>query len=179
LFYAGQRGSKWMAVADEVAGKEFDGLVATSFRISPDGKRVAYLAKSKDKTVCVADGIESKKYDFIGFGIDLHFSDDWRRLSYIAQRRNKWVAVIDGKESEEYDAIGSSGVAFSPDSRHLAYEASLAVRWVVVVDGVQTANQFDGLFRSADLVFDTPTSLHTVAGRRHEFWRVNIKIIEP
>ena len=66
-----------------------------------------------------------------------------------------------------------------PDSRHLAYEASLAVKWVVVVDGVPTANQFDGFFRSADLVFDTPTRLHTVAGRRHELMRVNIKIFEP
>jgi hypothetical protein len=105
-------------------------------------------------------------------------SPNGERVAYVARRGPKFVVVLDGKPGMEWDGIGQDALLFSRDSQHLYYGGERGSKWTAVADEV-AGKEFDGLFRSADLFFDTPTSLHTVAGRWHEFWRVNIKLIEP
>jgi dipeptidyl aminopeptidase/acylaminoacyl peptidase len=104
-----------------IAQIDFSSWIQESFKVSPDSRRVAYMAQEGNKQFVVVDGKEEKKYDGIGEGT-LIFSPDSRRVAYVAQEGNKWVVVVDGKEEKKYDGIvtlGGGRVIFdSPDSLH-------------------------------------------------------------
>ena len=132
-------------------------LVKGSLAVSPDSRRLAYVAKADAKAFVVVDGKEQKHYDDIGrtFPIFTYdevcvgapiFSPDSRRMVYVAREQEKWFVVVDGKEEKHYDDIGkgvpSLGAVlymgtpiFSQDSRRLAYVAKVGEKMVVVVDG--------------------------------------------
>ena len=76
---------------------------------SPDGKRVAYLAKVGEKPInavekwsAVVDGKEDKAYDGIG---GLVFSPDSRHVAYIAGAGAKQFVVVDGDAGKQYDGL--------------------------------------------------------------------------
>jgi hypothetical protein len=102
---------------------DFSSGVIESFKLSPDCKHVAYVAKEGDKKFVVVDGKEEKKYDGISImeGTPI-FSPDSKRVAYVAGEGGKWFVVVDGKEGKKnYDFIG--GHLFSPDCKHVAYAA--------------------------------------------------------
>jgi len=80
-----------------------------------------------------------------------------------------------GPEGKEYDHI--MRVVFSPDSGRVAYWARRGDNWLVVVDGVEGTG-YDNFVFDSGLVFDSPTSLHTLAIRGDEIRRVEITIVE-
>jgi len=99
---------------------------------SPDGRRVGYIARSRERLVAVVDGREMPAYDGpVTWGVV--FSPDSQRFAYVAWRNRRMVAVVDGVEGREYDKITTP--TFSADSRRWLYAASSGGRWVVVVDG--------------------------------------------
>jgi hypothetical protein len=64
--YTAKRGEKWLAMVDGLPGPEFD--VVSTLVFSPDGKRVAYGARSSPKQFMVVDG-QAMEFDgvFAGF----------------------------------------------------------------------------------------------------------------
>src|SRR4051794_17189713 len=59
---------------------DFDTWLSDSLRISPDGRRVAFVRRIGDGQCVVVDGREGKRYDGIGEGT-LAFSPDGRHVA--------------------------------------------------------------------------------------------------
>ena len=51
---------------DGQPGKVYNAIAPGSLVFSPDGKHIAYAAKDGDRQLIVADGIESKRFNYIG-----------------------------------------------------------------------------------------------------------------
>ncbi len=117
---------RWVVVVDGQAGPEHDAIGPLSLRFSPDGKRVAYVAKEGGKWFVVLDGKPGLEYDRI-WPSSLRFSPDWKRLAYAARKGNswagKWFVVVDGQTGPEFDTIVPDTLHFSPDGKRIAYAA--------------------------------------------------------
>jgi hypothetical protein len=90
-------------------------------RFSPDGKRLAYMARNDALYVMVIDGKPAGSFPIII--LPAVFSSDGRRLAFAAQSNQKQVMVIDGQTGPEYDAVQIDSLAFSADGQHVAYLA--------------------------------------------------------
>lgn len=139
--YAAKKEGKAMTVFDGKEGPAFVGVRRPV--ISPDGKRVAYIAMisssaSDPKMEVVDDGKVSPVYNFVGA---ITYSPDSKRLAYIATQGKKSFMVVDGNIGQPYDGIAIFipgafiGPVFSSNSKHLAYQAHKGAKMVVVVDG--------------------------------------------
>ena len=85
----GQEKSPTRIVSEKLIGKIHPSSVAESFKVSPESKRVAYVAVSRglftgDKLFVVVDGKEEKPYDGIVAGTPI-FSPDSKRVVYTAK----------------------------------------------------------------------------------------------
>jgi hypothetical protein len=105
-----------------IAEIDFSSWIPKTFEVSPDSKRVAYVAKAGDKQVVVVDGEEGKQYDSILEGTPI-FSLDSKRVVYGAQIGDKWLVVVDREEGKQYDGILEGTLTFSPDGERIAYIA--------------------------------------------------------
>jgi hypothetical protein len=141
VHYRAESGGKQFVVLDGKDGQKYDSIEENSYKISPDGKRAAYLARDFErlgqKYVAVVDGKESKPHDHIS---EPMFSPDSRRVAYVAstfkperQRVAHEVAIIDGIEGERFDRVGPY-FYFSPNGGRVAYIAERNGKSVLVVD---------------------------------------------
>jgi uncharacterized RDD family membrane protein YckC/Tol biopolymer transport system component len=128
---------------------DFSSWIQEHFTVSPDSRRVAYVAQLGDKVFVVVDGKEGKPYDGIAEGTPI-FSPDSRRVAYAAQLGDKQFVVVDGKEEKQYDGILEGGLIFSPDSQRVAYAAQVGDKWFVVVDGKEE-KQYDGILEGTPI----------------------------
>src|SRR4029079_6939388 len=87
-----------MVVTDGVEGEAFD-EVNDYFRFSPDGKRMAYLAKRDGRPYLVVDGVATAYDKIIGF----EFSPDSKRLFVEARRGNRMLMALEGEAPKEYE----------------------------------------------------------------------------
>ena len=174
--YVVKDGGNWAVVVDGVMGKPYDDILRGSLVFSPDSKRVAYGAMRGGKWLAVVDGEEGEEFDAMGAS-GLIFSPDSKRVAHTAMRGGKWLAVVDGVEGKEYDTIGKGSLMFSPDSKRAAYVAVRGGKNLAVVDGVE-GQQYDAIPHGAQLTFDGPQSLHCVAVRDREFFRVEMDITQ-
>jgi len=133
-------------MVDGVAGKTYTSIlhlplteagVQQQIKFSPDGLRVAYVARRGEKFLVVVDGKEGPEYERIRVGAP-SFSPDSRRVAYFAERAGKTLAVIDGIESKPFDRSSSATPIFSPDSRRVVYLANHGKGTHIVIDGVET-----------------------------------------
>lgn len=85
--------------------------------VSPDSKRLAYLARDEeaDEYYVVLDEQAGKRYKYIKYG-SLQFSPDSRHLAYVVEDSGVFV-VIDQTEGTEY-AVFSAVVFDGPDRLH-------------------------------------------------------------
>ena len=104
-----------------VAEIDFSTWVPESFKVSPDNRRVAYVATVGDKQSVVVDGEEVTQCDGIANPI---FSPNGERMAYVGRVVNKWFVVVDGEEGKQYDGIADP--IFSPNSKRVAYGAKSA-----------------------------------------------------
>ena len=146
--------------------------IQESFRVSPDNQRVAYVARVGNKQLVAVDGVEGKQYDGTSTPV---FSPDSQRVAYAAQVGNKQLVVVDGVEGKQYD--GTSTPVFSPDSQRVAYSVQVGSKWLVVVDGVE-GKQYGGIVNlgGGRIIFDSPDSLHYLAGKGNKFYLVEERI---
>ena len=100
-----------MVVVNGQEGAEYDGIAEHYRSLSPDGKRVAYVALKDAKMLVVVDGQEGPEYDAIDKATPV-FSPDGKRVVYRAQKGEKKLVVVDGQEGPEYHWIGT--LSFSP-----------------------------------------------------------------
>ncbi len=108
---------------------------------SPNGERLAYVAKPWDspKWVAVIDGQPGPEYERIHSPI---FSENSKRIAYQVETRNKQAVVVDGRlgdpEEHIFEFNGRTGVFFSPDGKRYAYTAADKSQNVsLIVDGKQ------------------------------------------
>lgn len=125
---------KWRVVVDGQSGAEYDdiGSGAKSVSFSPDGSRVAYQARSKDRFCFVIDGKEGPWFDGLATGAAT-FSPRGDRVAYAATRGDKWMVVVDGKQGEECD--GLFGFVFSADGQKFFHGEVCGEELVVLVNG--------------------------------------------
>lgn len=163
ISYAATRGNKQVVVHDMGVGEPFDGIAEGTPVFSPDGKRVAFVARVSAKWFVVLDGVRGKSYDRI---IDVPvFSSDSKHLAYFAHVAGEGIKfVIDGTEKATHEDIGRGSLVFSPDSNHIAYGAKKGGRWgrwSVVCDG-KGGNAYDAILEKSPLF--SPDSRHLAYG---------------
>ncbi len=145
LAYMTRLGGSYIVAVDGESKCRHDFVDNQTLTYSPDGKRIAYVARREvpevvdDKTVMgekcfVAANRESgKEYEKIkGKPI---FSPDSQRVAYTAKKSASEVVVVDDKENKEYGEVDEESLVFSPDSKRLAYRAKRGDKYVVVLDG--------------------------------------------
>ncbi len=122
-----------MVFENPVARIDFSTWIRQSFTVSPDARRVAYVARAGlDKSVLIVDGKQEGPYDRIG-GLPV-FSPDSKRVAYVAGEGDKRFVVVDGHAGKHYDGIGDGAPpgrpVFSPDSKRLAYAVKERNKWL-------------------------------------------------
>ena len=118
-------------------------------RISPDARRLAWIAPQGRAAAVVLDGQPLGSYDKVHAG-SLAFSPDSRRLSYgVVRSKDQHFVVVDGQESGPYQR--TANFIFSADSNHHAFMAKSGGQWHVVRDRVP-GTPFDNMY-PPDLCF--------------------------
>jgi len=123
--YAARESYKYaFVVIDDIEQKRYDGIANLIF--SPNGNRVAYMAKLGDKRVVVIDGKDNKLYDDL-VQSSIIFSADGKHVSYGAKSGDKWFMVLDGKEGISYDEsiMISKEASFSANSSNMLHYLGL------------------------------------------------------
>jgi hypothetical protein len=172
--YGAQSNGKWLLVRDGIKGTPCDALLKGGPVFSPDSQHLALGIQKNGQWFMVRDGQESPAYDDLAVNY-LLFSPDSKHLAYGAKRRDKWTVVLDGKEIREHKDLANIFPVFSPDSQHLAYCARNDSGWVFSVNG-QEANLYDGIAKGGQIVFDSKDSLHALAVKGPEVFRVDLSI---
>ena len=138
---------------------------------SPNGERLAYVARNEEGTLVVLDGKEGKPYERIADS--LVFSPDSRHICYFAVLPGrKFALVLDGTESGNWDQAHS--FVFSQDGAHHAYAALGNGRWAVIRDGTP-GDSFDNGIRPDSIRFSPDSQrLGYVAATGHK----NVAVVD-
>ena len=121
-------------------------IEAKSVIVSPDGRRLAYVARAGQKCVVVLNGQEGKDYDDIRH---LTFSPNGQHIAYVAERSDSFWAifailrkftygkfvVVDGQAQKQHDRIEKGSLVLSLCGQSLAYMARAGKNRFVVVGG--------------------------------------------
>ena len=102
-------------MVDGQEGKQYDGVGSPVF--SPDGTRLAYLAKQADKWLIVVDGVDGKLYDDIRY-TSLTFSPDGQHVAYDVKQAGEEFVVVDGVEGKQYTSIMGKVIFDSAHNLH-------------------------------------------------------------
>lgn len=143
-------------VIDGKSGKSYDEI--NGITVSPNGKRIAFIATKDKKMFVIVDGIEGKKYDYIK---NLTFSADSQHIAYAAGKEKyfqpdspysgndmvkKMGIVVDAKEEKVYDGtyIGVNVYdtyfpVFSKDGKKVTYTAIKNKKDILIVDDNEIA----------------------------------------
>lgn len=128
------------------------------FAVSPDGKRIAFIAERDDKQFVVLDNVEGKTYDGVKH---LKFSADSRHIAYMAAEGKYFqpdspysgdymaktmLIVVDTSEHKRYQGtyIDTSPLTmydpvFSKDGSKIAYTALLKNKEIIILDEQELA----------------------------------------
>jgi WD40 repeat protein len=133
---------------------------------SPDGRNVAYVAKSTAKELVFFGDSTGKLYDRIGYPI---FSSDGRLFAYSAVTGEQSRAVVNNQEDPPHDSV-MNDIAFAPDSHNVIYTATDNGKARLVVNGVE-GKTYD---RIDDLVFSPNGERFAYAARKNN----NVLVVE-
>jgi hypothetical protein len=138
--------------------------------ISPDSRRIAFIA-AKDKLFYVGtNSSQSTPYDDIQSGT-LVFSPDGSRLAYSAKKGPEWTVFCEGQPNPGLDGIAEGSPKFSPDSKKLAYIAFKGNKQAVYLDGKQVGELFDAVAEWT-LTFSPDSSALVYAAKSKGKWNL-------
>ncbi|HEV2033220.1 MAG TPA: hypothetical protein VGU71_03315 [Candidatus Dormibacteraeota bacterium] len=146
-------GQKWQPAATSMAPAPSGRVLATgaalgrkgieTLCVSPDARRIAWIAPQGKAATVLLDGQPLGTYDEIRAD-SLVFSPDARRFSYgVIRSKDQHFVVLDGQETGPYQR--SANFMFSPDSNHHAYMAKSGGQWHVIRDGMPGPG-FDNMY---------------------------------
>ena len=120
----------------EVLAKLHPGISSRTLRISPNGQRIAYMAKVEGGAEAVfVNDQQSPNYAAI-VNDSLSFSPDSKRVGWGALHDGKKVVVVDGEEFPAFNGSAEGMPVWSSDSKHFAYFAETEEgKLLAVVDG--------------------------------------------
>jgi hypothetical protein len=159
---------------DRLFGLDTRFNIAPEPLFSPDGRHLAYMARRGAKWMVVEDGKPGPAYEEIG-AFSPVFSPDGEHLAYVVDRGKTAFVVVDGKPGPTFHCVWTDQPVFSPDGQHIAYAASDGRGYNIVVDG-RLGPAYDDFITFAPIVFDGPTSLHTLVVRGGTVYRLEITI---
>lgn len=147
------------------------GIATQTLRISPDGQRIAYMAKLEDGSEAVfVNDDRSPKYAGI-VKDSLSFSPDSGRVGYGALRDGNKVVVVDGKEYPAFNGSAEGMPIWSSDSKHFAFFATTDDgRFLAVVDG-KPSRAWDLVIKDS-FVFSPDSSRFAFVAKDGDFGRV-------
>jgi hypothetical protein len=134
-------------------GRVHPGELKGTRTVSPDRRRVAFVAKVTGGEAAYVDGVAGKTYPAVasdplseaGLGSPFTFSPDGRRVAYVAhlspassRARGPRRVVVDGNEGTVFDYVWSGAPHFSKDGKRFAYTAERGGKRFAVVDGVES-----------------------------------------
>lgn len=123
---------RWLVVVDGRPQKPYEAIGEGTLRFGPQGRKLAYAARSAGKWLVVVDAQEGRPYEGIG---EMRFGPHGRRLAYAAELGEKEMVVVDGRPGRTWQQIGGGTLVFSPDGTRLGYAARSGRVWFVVIDG--------------------------------------------
>jgi len=152
--------------------------------LSPDGKHVAFAAKSGEKVFVMRDNRKGPEFasiswlsgEWVFMGESppvLRFSPDSQKLAYAAKRAEKKnFVIVDDNEYGPYETIVT--IKFSPDSKRFGFLVKKGKRnskdekYAVVVDGEQS-QWYD---QAAFLVFSKDGKHYAYTAKTGERWMI-------
>jgi len=96
LAYEAQKGEVRVLVLDEREWLLEAAVAHGSLKVSPDNRRLAMVARTKDRWQVMVDGKPDPPFDFV-FTDTLRFSPDSKRLGYLALKGEMLHVVVDGQ----------------------------------------------------------------------------------
>jgi len=111
LAYEAKRGGEHFMVLDDREWPLAAQVVQDSFRVSPDDKRLALVARHQGKWQVMVDARPDPPFDFI-FADTLKFSPNSAHTGYLAIKGQRLVAVVDGQVRGQRDIL-------PPEARNL------------------------------------------------------------
>lgn len=118
VVYIAGVGEKTRVVFNGQPGKLYQEISDYKLDLSPDGKHVAYGARSSDSWRMVVDGTEYGPYENVGPPV---FSPDGQHIAYEAQKNGAWHMVVDHTHLSPASAPFFEKPFFSADSTRIAY----------------------------------------------------------
>jgi WD40 repeat protein len=176
----------YRAFLNGAPGRAYESLDTNSLVISPDGRRLGYVAKLADREIAVIDDRESRPYAEVS---GICFSPDAEHVAFIGKDGPEQFLVLDWQELGPFDFVrpfddprpeAEPAVHFSADSRRAVYVTGTRTRGMysssVVVDG--TAGP--GYIALTGPVFGPALDASRIAyaGIRDGKWRVVIDGVE-
>jgi Tol biopolymer transport system component len=172
LLYVATLGDKAFAVIDGVATEPRDAIRMLSAPFSPNGRRVAFLTSRNERAFLNVDNWESEGFDGF-FQMAPIFSPDSRRIAIAAMQGETWLALVDGVPGKPFDRIRPP--VFSPDSKSIAYRGLRDKDNYFVVDDT-LIGPYSGFFGQSRCEFDSNTTLHFLANKENDIYRVEVTI---
>jgi Tol biopolymer transport system component len=132
LIYAAKAHGQYSIVRDGYPLRDhYDEISFPAF--SPDGSKLAFVARAGNKEFVVTSGLRGPRFDQI---LLPQFSPNGKRLGYIARQGNKWHAVVDGRSGRPYDEV--SWLVWTPASKDYAYRSRIGGKHRLVLNGAES-----------------------------------------
>ncbi|MDB5296742.1 MAG: hypothetical protein JWO31_2725 [Phycisphaerales bacterium] len=163
-----QAGKAWTVVLDGKPAGAYDGTGGLMF--SPDSKRLAVVAGRGRQQFVAVDGKEDPPADLI---VSAAFSPDSARVAAVVVANGQRWLTADGVR------IGpGTTFAFAPTGRRVAHAlpAPGGRTYTIALDGQPASPEYDASPPGARLVWESPTTVRTIAGRGKDLFLVRLKV---
>lgn len=130
-------GKKQFAVIDGKKGKAYDSVANIVF--SPDGKRIAYVAKYAGKWKVIVNGQEQNIGLPKSVCRNVLFSPDSKKLLLIVKSGSKVILMVNGIAGKAFDEINENSITFSKDCRSMAFSVQKGNMQAIIFNGKESA----------------------------------------